>query len=201
MDEIQFDVENYTELFELFGHELFCVVCQGQAEEGERILEITNCKHMFHETCLEPWLRQKGTCPLCRRSVLGENHRQFLHRAHLLALLQIVEQQILNERRILTWILCDGILRRLTTAAQFQTERERCEQLLRNFAIHSIRVIPVELANRNRLTHFAGQIRQQLLQTFHERTTRLRNWTDVIMMRRHIENHALMNPEFQLIWQ
>ena len=201
MDEIQFDIEDYTELFELFGQELFCAVCQGEAEEGERILEITNCNHMFHQTCLEPWLRQKGTCPLCRRSVLGENHRQFLHRAHLLALLQIVEQQILNERRILTWILCDGILKRLSTASQFQNERERCHELMNNFAIHSIRALPIEFLNRNRLSQFAGQIRHQLLQTFNERSTRLRTWADIIMMRRHIENHALMNPGFQLIWQ
>ena len=201
MEEVQFDIEDYTDLFELFGQELFCAVCQTDAEQGDRILEINQCKHMFHEICLAPWLRQKGTCPLCRVSIFGEDHRRVIYRAHLIALLHIVEQQILTERRILTWILCDGILQKFPSASEFLVERGRCQQIYTNFTFRNLRPLPLEFVNRTRIVQFAGQVRQQLLQTYQDRTTRLRNWTDVIMMRRHLEDYSLMNPEFQIIWQ
>lgn len=201
MEEVQFEIEDYTELFELFGQELFCPVCQTHAEQGDRILEIIECKHMFHQSCLEPWLRQKGTCPLCRVSIFGENHRRVFYRAHLLVLLQIVERQILTERRMLTWILCDGILQKFPTASEFLIERERCQQIYQAFAFRNIRPLPVDFINRTRFLQFAGQIRHQLLQTYEDRTTRLRTWTDIIMMRRHLQDYSLMNAEFQAIWQ
>jgi|688.fasta_scaffold382955_2 hypothetical protein len=201
MEELEIEIENYTELFELFGEELFCVVCQDKGEDGQRILEITRCKHMFHETCLEPWLRQKGTCPLCRVSILGDQHRQFFYRQHLLTLLQIIEQQMINERRLLTWVLCDGILKHLGNASDFQTQRERCETVLRNFNLRNTRPFPIEFTNRNRLLQFAGQMRQQLLQTYQDRSPRIRTWTDVLMTRRYLQDYALMNPEFQMIWE
>lgn len=201
MGEVQFEIEDYTDLFELFGQELFCPVCQSDAEQGDRILEIHQCKHMFHEECLEPWIRQKGTCPLCRVSIFGEDHRRLFYRAQLLALLNIVEQQILTERRMLTWILCDGILQRFTSANQFRDNREQIQQTIQDFALRNIRPLPIEFINRTRLTQFAGQIRQQLLQTYQDRTNRLRNWTDIMMMRRYVQDYSIMNPGFQTIWQ
>lgn len=201
MEEVQFDIEEYTELFELFGQELFCPVCQEHAEQGDRILEINECHHMFHEPCLEPWLREKGTCPLCRVSIFGEDHRRVVYRAQLYLLLHIVDQQILNERRLLTWILCDGILQRFPSAGEFLIARERCNEIIQRFTLRTIRPLPIEFINRTRLLRFAGQIRHQLLETHQERTTRIRIWVDVVMMRRYIEDHSLINPEFQTIWQ
>lgn len=30
---------------------------------------LDNCEHMFHKSCIKPWLKNKGNCPLCRTSV------------------------------------------------------------------------------------------------------------------------------------
>lgn len=30
------------------------------------------CKHSFHEECIVPWVRVKGTCPVCRFELIGQ---------------------------------------------------------------------------------------------------------------------------------
>lgn len=46
-----------------------CAVCLAEVEEGEEIGEL-RCSHIFHQLCLESWIRLKHmTCPLCRGSL------------------------------------------------------------------------------------------------------------------------------------
>ncbi|KAF3322607.1 E3 ubiquitin-protein ligase RHA2A [Carex littledalei] len=42
-----------------------CVLCMYEIEEGEEIRDL-RCKHLFHKRCLDRWLVQQLTCPLCR---------------------------------------------------------------------------------------------------------------------------------------
>ncbi len=60
------DLDTKTELYDLFGETGTCTICQEDLAEGERVRTIRSCQHMFHSTCVDPWLTQKGTCPLCR---------------------------------------------------------------------------------------------------------------------------------------
>ncbi|AYV76255.1 MAG: hypothetical protein Terrestrivirus5_77 [Terrestrivirus sp.] len=45
-----------------------CALCLADAVEGDRWRTL-ECNHKFHPTCIDPWLEQKATCPLCRRVV------------------------------------------------------------------------------------------------------------------------------------
>jgi hypothetical protein len=51
---------------EVIGEELDnrCAICLSLLEEGDRIGDL-ECGHMFHTTCLKPWLQRKNQCPLC----------------------------------------------------------------------------------------------------------------------------------------
>ncbi|XP_052206179.1 E3 ubiquitin-protein ligase SDIR1 isoform X2 [Diospyros lotus] len=45
--------------------ELTCSVCLEQVTVGELVRSLP-CLHQFHATCIDPWLRQQGTCPVCK---------------------------------------------------------------------------------------------------------------------------------------
>ncbi|XP_068635712.1 E3 ubiquitin-protein ligase SDIR1-like [Aristolochia californica] len=45
--------------------ELTCSVCLEQVNVGELIRSLP-CLHQFHANCIDPWLRQQGTCPVCK---------------------------------------------------------------------------------------------------------------------------------------
>ncbi|XP_010534515.1 PREDICTED: E3 ubiquitin-protein ligase SDIR1 isoform X2 [Tarenaya hassleriana] len=45
--------------------ELTCSVCLEQVNVGELVRSLP-CLHQFHASCIDPWLRQQGTCPVCK---------------------------------------------------------------------------------------------------------------------------------------
>ncbi|EFJ31493.1 hypothetical protein SELMODRAFT_168691 [Selaginella moellendorffii] len=45
--------------------ELTCSVCLEQVMEGE-IVRTLPCLHQFHPHCIDQWLRQQATCPVCK---------------------------------------------------------------------------------------------------------------------------------------
>ncbi|KAH9609702.1 hypothetical protein KSS87_012945 [Heliosperma pusillum] len=51
-----------------------CAVCLEDFEHGEEVM-VTTCKHMFHEECILPWVKNHGNCPVCR-SALCESVRE-----------------------------------------------------------------------------------------------------------------------------
>ncbi|KAL4574590.1 hypothetical protein LXL04_021424 [Taraxacum kok-saghyz] len=51
-----------------------CVVCLSMIGEDEEIREL-RCGHLFHEACLDRWIRFRNrTCPLCRDSLVLPGH-------------------------------------------------------------------------------------------------------------------------------
>eukprot|EP01138_Halocafeteria_seosinensis_P006806 gb/GECG01006959.1/.p1 GENE.gb/GECG01006959.1/~~gb/GECG01006959.1/.p1 ORF type:complete len:217 (+),score=18.17 gb/GECG01006959.1/:1-651(+) len=42
-----------------------CAICADDFREGQRVACLP-CEHGFHEQCVDKWLRQKNTCPVCR---------------------------------------------------------------------------------------------------------------------------------------
>jgi hypothetical protein len=44
-----------------------CIICTEVHSEDS--FSIRACGHTFHKQCIEPWLRNHGTCPLCRTTL------------------------------------------------------------------------------------------------------------------------------------
>ncbi|XP_072294949.1 E3 ubiquitin-protein ligase RNF126-like [Eucyclogobius newberryi] len=51
---------------------LECPVCKEDYSVGENVRQLP-CSHMFHNNCIIPWLEQHDTCPVCRKSLSGQN--------------------------------------------------------------------------------------------------------------------------------
>lgn len=45
-----------------------CCICMNAYQDGEMLREL-HCKHSFHATCVDHWLKIKRECPLCRRDI------------------------------------------------------------------------------------------------------------------------------------
>jgi len=43
-----------------------CAVCLSMLEDGEMARQLPNCNHIFHVECIDRWLSNQATCPICR---------------------------------------------------------------------------------------------------------------------------------------
>ena len=41
-----------------------CPICLKEIDNGDDLVGLIPCKHIFHKACVEGWLREKGTCPM-----------------------------------------------------------------------------------------------------------------------------------------
>jgi hypothetical protein len=46
-----------------------CSICMEDCKKGDLIRTVEACGHQYHSTCLEPWLRNRPTCPNCNQDV------------------------------------------------------------------------------------------------------------------------------------
>ncbi len=44
-----------------------CPICYEEVTKGTSTT--TRCKHVFHKACLERWMEEKPTCPMCRENI------------------------------------------------------------------------------------------------------------------------------------
>lgn len=53
----------------LAGSEIECSICLGILQDGEKVKVLPDCSHCYHSECVDRWLRNQSSCPLCRSSL------------------------------------------------------------------------------------------------------------------------------------
>ncbi|XVF58472.1 hypothetical protein PTKIN_Ptkin07bG0069200 [Pterospermum kingtungense] len=48
-----------------------CAICLEEYNDGDHLRVLPNCKHLYHQFCVDPWLVKDRHSLLCRASVLG----------------------------------------------------------------------------------------------------------------------------------
>lgn len=54
---------------EITSESQMCAVCIESYKVGE-VVTVLTCGHIFHKDCIEPWLLEKRTCPMCKCDIL-----------------------------------------------------------------------------------------------------------------------------------
>ncbi|KAJ4970541.1 hypothetical protein NE237_003640 [Protea cynaroides] len=60
------------------GEDSQCTVCLAEYQEKDVLRILPYCRHSFHVTCIDVWLRQHSTCPVCRISLRNSPERKHL---------------------------------------------------------------------------------------------------------------------------
>ena len=47
-----------------------CAICTVDWGVGDEIRILSRCRHKFHKGCIDTWLREHETCPMCRTAVV-----------------------------------------------------------------------------------------------------------------------------------
>lgn len=54
-----------------FGSE--CTICLSEFVAGERVRVLPKCGHGFHADCVDRWLTDHSSCPMCRQCSFGKS--------------------------------------------------------------------------------------------------------------------------------
>ncbi|KAI0495819.1 hypothetical protein KFK09_022122 [Dendrobium nobile] len=49
-----------------------CAICLEKFNDGELCRQLPACSHLFHIHCVDLWLKEKLTCPICRTAITNK---------------------------------------------------------------------------------------------------------------------------------
>ena len=52
-----------------FINEQTCTICTENYINGDKVIILPGCQHLYHTRCIDPWLIKKSACPNCRSNI------------------------------------------------------------------------------------------------------------------------------------
>ena len=57
-----------------------CAICIDEFQQSEAVRRLHICHHVFHVKCVDQWMTDHTTCPMCRQDVKQvDEHNQFVN--------------------------------------------------------------------------------------------------------------------------
>jgi hypothetical protein len=72
LERVVCDEESIKAMRKDVGCDHSCSVCKDDFEVSQRLVYLP-CKHIFHEECILPWLKERNSCPTCRYELPSED--------------------------------------------------------------------------------------------------------------------------------
>jgi len=51
------------------GNPKSCIICMEPLKKGEAV-RILECTHVYHSKCIDQWIQESNTCPMCKNPVI-----------------------------------------------------------------------------------------------------------------------------------
>ncbi|XP_058182575.1 RING-H2 finger protein ATL8-like [Rhododendron vialii] len=64
-----FPMQKYNDTYFYSSEDAQCTVCLAEYHKEDILRVLPYCGHSFHATCIDKWLQQHSTCPVCRISL------------------------------------------------------------------------------------------------------------------------------------
>ena len=48
-----------------------CQICLEEIKHGNQIINLDNCSHHFHASCITTWIEKKNVCPICQAKAVN----------------------------------------------------------------------------------------------------------------------------------
>jgi Ring finger domain len=194
-------LEEETEMFDLFGEEGFCSICQDDLKEGDRIRTLRQCQHLFHAACLDPWITQHGSCPMCRTKLESASELENFNTLIVALQARIHEER---QRRYYTYVLWNGIRKKNPTAALFNENKAIIDKYISDdtFAQIDIPIIETQFRTRANFQREYIKLRTILYESGSEveQGMALPLWPGLIAARSYFTRYAETHADFTNIW-
>jgi len=76
-----------------------CVICMNNYQDENVVTELP-CNHFFHQHCINIWLENHNTCPMCRAEVPDDGWSDNPAQPHFMTVEQQIEQEIALQQQI-----------------------------------------------------------------------------------------------------
>lgn len=104
-----------------------CAICIEEFSDGCQVRPLP-CGHQFHPHCVDPWILDNCTCPLCKAEILGDKPLVFVSDDFIGGFEGDEDDVLLESAELLAWHQEEESLRGASTASQ-STELDRISQL------------------------------------------------------------------------